>query len=165
MPGSSTAWVRCCSAPRPPGSGSGRECARRSGEERRDDRPALRLGRRRRGPRRGVATAAGRSDPRAHPGSGLPWGTIAINLSGSLLLGVLLGLAAGLWVSPEWVQILGVGFLGGYTTFSTASFETVRLLQERRRGAALFNGIGVLVAAAAAAGLGYWLGILLATGG
>lgn len=98
-------------------------------------------------------------------GSGLPWGTIAINLSGSLLLGVLLGLAAGLWVSPEWMQILGVGFLGGYTTFSTASFETVRLLQERRRGAALFNGIGVLVAAAAAAGLGYWLGILLATGG
>lgn len=98
-------------------------------------------------------------------GSGLPWGTIAINLSGSLLLGVLLGLAAGFWVSPEWMQILGVGFLGGYTTFSTASFETVRLLQERRRGAALFNGIGVLVAAAAAAGLGYWLGILLATGG
>lgn len=98
-------------------------------------------------------------------GSGLPWGTIAINLSGSLLLGVLLGLAAGLWVSPEWMQILGVGFLGGYTTFSTASFETVRLLQERRRGAALFNGIGVLAAAAAAAGLGYWLGILLATGG
>lgn len=92
------------------------------------------------------------------PGSVLPWGTITINVSGSLLLGVLLGLAAGSWVGAEWVRIVGVGFLGGFTTFSTASFETVRLLQQRRLGAALLNGFGVLLLAVLAAGLGYWAG-------
>lgn len=88
----------------------------------------------------------------------LPWGTIVINLTGSFLLGLITGLVAAGLLQEEWRLIAGAGFLGGYTTFSTASFETVRLLQERKRLPAVLNGLGVLVAATAAAGAGLWLG-------
>lgn len=90
-----------------------------------------------------------------------PWGTITINLSGSLLLGVVTGLAAALALPEPAHLVLGVGVLGGYTTFSTASFETIRMLQERRWVAGLLNGPGVLVAAICLAGLGIRLGTLL----
>ncbi len=89
-----------------------------------------------------------------------PLGTIAINLSGSLVLGVLAGLALSAVVPESVHAIAGTGFLGGYTTFSTASFETVRLLQERRPGPAALAGAGTLVAASLLAGLGLWLGSL-----
>jgi len=88
----------------------------------------------------------------------LPWGTIVINLSGSFLLGLITGLVAAHTLPDGCLLIAGTGFLGGYTTFSTASFETVRLIQERKFAAATANGVGVLVAATAAAGLGLWLG-------
>ena len=90
---------------------------------------------------------------RALVGARLPWGTAAINVSGSFLLGFLTGLVTrGM---PEAVlAVLGTGLLGGYTTFSTASVETVRLLQQRRVGASLGHGVGVLVLAVAAALLG-----------
>ncbi|MFD2757528.1 fluoride efflux transporter CrcB [Gulosibacter faecalis] len=95
---------------------------------------------------------------RARTGRRMPWGTITLNLTGSFVLGLVTGLV-GAAVLPSAVQlVVGTGFLGGYTTFSTASFETVRLLQERRFGAAAANGLGVLVAAGAAAALGLWLG-------
>ena len=89
----------------------------------------------------------------------LPWGTILINLSGSLLLGFIVGLTAA-GVLPEWAHlVVGTGFLGGYTTFSTASFETVRLMQERRWVGGLLNALGTLVGATACAGLGLWIGM------
>ena len=94
--------------------------------------------------------------------SSLPWGTIIINLSGSLLLGFVLGLGAGFFAPEPWVQVLGIGFFGGYTTFSTASFESVTLLRERRIGAALFTTLGILILATAMAGFGFWLGLLSA---
>lgn len=87
-----------------------------------------------------------------------PWGTIAINVSGSLVLGLLTGLASAQILPEEWHLIIGTGFLGGYTTFSTASFETIRLIQERKWALSLFNGLGTLVMATAAAGLGLWVG-------
>jgi fluoride exporter len=85
----------------------------------------------------------------------LPVGTIAINVTGSFLLGLVAG-AVIVHAAPVQLQaVAGTGFLGGYTTFSTASFETVRLIQSRRTGLALLNGIGTAIAAigAAAAGL------------
>ncbi|HEY8700666.1 MAG TPA: CrcB family protein [Arthrobacter sp.] len=87
--------------------------------------------------------------------SALPVGTIAINISGSFLLGLVAG-AVIIHAAPVELQaIAGTGFLGGYTTFSTASFETVRLIQSRRTGLALLNSVGTAAAAvgAAAAGL------------
>ncbi|MGO4301940.1 fluoride efflux transporter CrcB [Leifsonia sp. RAF41] len=91
---------------------------------------------------------------------GFPIGTTIINVTGSFLLGLVTGLALAHGLPPEWRAVLGTGFLGGYTTFSTASYETVRLAQQRRYRAALVNGVGMLVLALAAAGLGLWLGQL-----
>ena len=89
-----------------------------------------------------------------------PIGTTVINISGSFLLGLVTGLALTHIVAVEWRLILGTGFLGGYTTFSTASFETVRLAQGGRYLAALTNGLGMLAGALLAAGAGLWLGSL-----
>ncbi|MFJ2355693.1 fluoride efflux transporter CrcB [Frigoribacterium sp. NPDC087798] len=93
-------------------------------------------------------------------GSAYPWGTTVINVSGSFALGLLTGLALQAVVTPEWKAVLGTGLLGGYTTFSTASVETVRLLAVGRRGAAVANGLGMLVACVVVASLGLWLGSL-----
>ncbi|MCS5715811.1 fluoride efflux transporter CrcB [Herbiconiux sp. CPCC 205716] len=97
---------------------------------------------------------------RARIRSSYPVGVTIINVTGSFLLGLLTGLALAQLVSEQWLLVLGTGLLGGYTTFSTASFETVRLLQLRRPGAALANGLGMLAASVAVATLGLWLGTL-----
>lgn len=95
---------------------------------------------------------------RSRVAGALPWGTILINVTGSFALGLLTALTAGRLVPEAWHLVVGTGFLGGYTTFSTASFETVRLLQERRWAMSMLNGLGVLVVATAAAALGLWVG-------
>ncbi|MBH9552649.1 fluoride efflux transporter CrcB [Inhella gelatinilytica] len=65
------------------------------------------------------------------PGAAWPWGTVAANGLGGLLIGVLLGwLAQRPEMSPLWRLALGTGFLGGLTTFSTFSAEVVNLLQQ-----------------------------------
>ena len=112
----------------------------------------------RRSRRGGAGAGAGTGAP-----SPYPWGTAVINVSGSLLLGLLTALALGAVVSPTWRAVLGTGLLGGYTTFSTASVDTVRLLAAGRRGAGAASALGLLVAGVAAAGLGLWLGSLLAS--
>jgi CrcB protein len=91
----------------------------------------------------------------------LPVGTIVINVTGSFLLGLVAGAVIVRAAPVELQAIAGTGFLGGYTTFSTASFETVRLIQSRRTGLALLNGIGTAVAAVAAAAAGLALASLL----
>lgn len=93
----------------------------------------------------------------------LPWGTILINVSGSLALGFLAGLLMRGQAPESLFLIVGTGFLGGYTTFSTASLETIRLIQSGRTGLALINGLGSMAASvlAAAAGVGGF-GLLLA---
>jgi CrcB protein len=91
--------------------------------------------------------------------AGYPVGTTAINLSGSLVLGLLTGLVLG-GAAPEWWRLVaGTGFLGGYTTFSTASVETVRLLQDRRWWAAVVNGMGMMVGCTLLAALGLLVGL------
>jgi CrcB protein len=94
--------------------------------------------------------------------SSFPVGVMVINITGSFVLGLLTGLVLGAVLSEEWLLVAGTGFLGGYTTFSTASFETVRLLQTGRVTAAVVNGLGMLVAAVAVSYLGLWLGSLIA---
>ncbi len=95
---------------------------------------------------------------RARWGMHHPVGTTVINLSGSLLLGLVTGLATSRLLPEPWPLVVGTGFLGGYTTFSTASVETVRLAQERRYAAALANSLGMLVGSVALAAVGFWLG-------
>lgn len=90
---------------------------------------------------------------RARVDSRVPVGTIVINLTGSLLLGVLTGLVLHHVAPSSLTLVAGTGFCGGYTTFSTSSFETVRLVQRGELGAAALNGgatvVGTLIAAAA----------------
>lgn len=84
-----------------------------------------------------------------------PWGTFAINVTGSLLLGLITG-AALYHAFPSTPKIwLGTGFCGAYTTFSTFTYETVRLLEEGAMADAFANAIASLLtgAGAAAAGL------------
>ena len=83
-----------------------------------------------------------------------PWATMAINVSGSLLLGVLTGLVLFHGSPADLRLIAGAGFCGGYTTFSTASFETVRLVQRGSLLAAVANGVGTLLLTLGAGGLG-----------
>ena len=89
-----------------------------------------------------------------------PWGTFVINASGSLLLGVLTGL--GLYHAFPKVPkvILGTGFCGSYTTFSTFTYETVELLEEGAVNEAARNAIGTLLVGAGAAALGLMLAAL-----
>lgn len=96
---------------------------------------------------------------RARVRTAFPVGTAVINLSGSFLIGLVSGAAAHL-AGPA-VVVLGTGLLGGYTTFSTASFETVALARQGSWGKAVLNGAGVMAGALAAAGLGLCGGSLL----
>jgi fluoride exporter len=84
-----------------------------------------------------------------------PWGTFVVNVSGALLLGFLVGLVLYHAFPEEPRIVLGTGFCGAYTTFSTFSFETLRLIEEGAWNEALRNAAGTLItgAVAAAAGL------------
>jgi len=64
-------------------------------------------------------------------GSSFPYGTLAVNLTGSFLLGALMhvSLASGL-VSPALRAVLGIGVLGGFTTYSTFNYETLEYFRE-----------------------------------
>ncbi|WP_323102029.1 fluoride efflux transporter CrcB [Intrasporangium sp. YIM S08009] len=91
----------------------------------------------------------------------MPWGTLAVNVIGSLVLGLLIGLTV-VHDLPEAVTLgVGTGFCGALTTYSTFSYETLRLLESRAVLVALAN-VGVsLVAGLAAALGGYALGTTL----
>lgn len=96
------------------------------------------------------------------PGEGgrFPVGILVVNVSGSFALGLLTGL--GTSVAPELAVAAGMGLLGGYTTFSTVSVETVLLAQRRRWRDAALNLVGTLALAVLAAGAGLLLGAWIA---
>lgn len=76
-------------------------------------------------------------------GTDFPYGTVLANISGSFLIAFFLTLAAGrLPVSPELRLFVSVGFLGGFTTFSSFNMETMQLVEQARWGAAAMNAIG-----------------------
>jgi CrcB protein len=83
-----------------------------------------------------------------------PWGTLTVNLSGCLLLGVITGLAMYHGLDTTARTVVGTGAMGAYTTFSTFSYETVRLFEERGSKSAAVNIALSLVGGIAAAAVG-----------
>ena len=83
----------------------------------------------------------------------MPWGTVSVNVLGSLILGLLTG--AGTAVTPAVLALLGTGFCGALTTYSTFSFETWRLIEEEAYVAAVANVVVSVVVAMAAVVVGY----------
>lgn len=88
-----------------------------------------------------------------------PVATLIINTAGSLTLGLLAAGATLGVLDSVWLAALGVGVCGGFTTFSTAMVETVRLLGEHRGLSGFTYLLGSAVVCVVAAGLGSWLGI------
>ena len=90
---------------------------------------------------------------------GMPiWGTLAVNLIGSLLIGIVAGWHAQAPMERDpWRIGLAPGFLGGFTTFSAFSLETFELLTDRRFGLAAAYGFGSVAMGVAGAALGYWM--------
>ncbi|GIG89027.1 fluoride efflux transporter CrcB [Plantactinospora endophytica] len=89
-----------------------------------------------------------------------PWATFAVNVVGSLVLGLLAGTGTAL---PGWVgALVGTGFCGALTTYSTFGYETVELSRSGPggRGRAALNVLATLVVGLAAAALGWQLGNL-----
>jgi len=85
-------------------------------------------------------------------------GTFLVNILGCLLLGILVGLSLkNTWMTQETTLMLGVGFCGGFTTFSTFSLEMHTLLREGHIGMFLLYTGGSLLAGLLLVGLGIWL--------
>jgi len=93
---------------------------------------------------------------RANPN--FPFATLAINISGSFLLG-LFTRSLGIWLpqyEPAIMLLLGIGVCGAYTTFSTFSYEVVLLIEERRRYISLVYVVLTFLSCAAASALGLY---------
>jgi CrcB protein len=87
----------------------------------------------------------------------LPWGTLTVNVAGSFVLGAV-GAAVAVAGAPSWVMtLLGTGFCGALTTFSTFGFETVRLVEEGSLLEAFVNVAASLVAGLVAVAAGWAL--------
>ena len=88
--------------------------------------------------------------------SSFPWGTWTVNISGSFVLG-LVATGASTWEET----LVGTGFCGALTTFSTFGYETVRLAEEGETTTAAAYVVGSLAVGLLAAALGWWLGTLI----
>jgi CrcB protein len=97
-----------------------------------------------------VAVTARRPGP-------FPLAILLINVTGSLLLGILAGLVQYRGLDDAWLAVLGTGFCGGFTTFSTTSFAGVRLARDGRRVLAAYDVLGTLALCTGVAALGLWL--------
>lgn len=91
-------------------------------------------------------------------GPAFPYGTLVINVTGSILIGFVLTIATERLVAPWFVPLLAIGFLGSYTTFSTFSYETLALIQD----GAMINAAANVVVSIMAALLGVYVGTVLA---
>jgi CrcB protein len=89
-------------------------------------------------------------------GPDFPWGTFIVNVSGSFLIGVILSFVGGGQLPAGARPFLAVGIMGGYTTFSTYSHETLQLIQGGEFGAATFNTLGQVVTGL----VGVYLGVV-----
>jgi CrcB protein len=91
--------------------------------------------------------------------SELPWGTFLINVTGSLLLGLLTGLVLAHHLGSVPKALVGTGFCGAYTTFSTFTYETLRLVEEGELRQAALNVAASVVIGLAAATAGVAVGL------
>ena len=91
----------------------------------------------------------------------VPWGTLTVNVVGSLVLGLLVGLGTHADVPSGVSLAVGTGFCGALTTYSTFSYETLRLAEDGAWPYALLNVGLSLVAGLLAAVAGYALGVVL----
>ncbi|HMD03034.1 MAG TPA: fluoride efflux transporter CrcB [Candidatus Baltobacteraceae bacterium] len=92
-------------------------------------------------------------------GPGFPWGTLAINVTGSFAIGVILQFAAASpGFGPQLRLFAATGFLGGYTTFSTFAYETLLLGESAR----FWNALGYIAASVVAGLAAAWLGVVTA---
>jgi CrcB protein len=88
-----------------------------------------------------------------------PWGTLVVNLTGAFLAGVLFTVLTDRFAMAPWIRSsLLIGLLGGYTTFSTFTLETYRLLEDGSFLLAAANGVGSLVGGLAAVYAGVVVG-------
>jgi len=95
---------------------------------------------------------------RCMPGNTV-WAIMGVNVSGSLLFGLLSGLALHHHVGPVALALVGTGFCGAYTTFSAFTLETWLLVEEGRRLKAALNVVGTVVVGLLGAGAGVALGL------
>lgn len=88
-----------------------------------------------------------------------PWGTFVVNVAGAFALGMVVALTTErLLPHPHWRVALGIGYLGSFTTFSTYTYESVKLAEDGAMGLALLNSAGMLAVGLLAAFSGLALG-------
>ncbi len=81
-----------------------------------------------------------------HWGLGFPYGTVLINITGSFLIGVILvAVSSRITLSEHWRLLLVTGLLGGFTTFSSYSYESYQLIMQGNWGAAAMNALGSVI--------------------
>ncbi len=93
-------------------------------------------------------------------GPAYPWGTLTVNLAGGLAMGLLAGLVGRLAAGEEWRLLLGVGLLGGFTTFSAFSLEVATMIERGSFGSAAIYATASVVGSVAA----LFIGLALAKG-
>ena len=97
---------------------------------------------------------------------GTAWGTVTVNVSGSILIGMLIGsLLGGRSTSDPWRVLMAVGLLGGYTTFSAFSMETVEMIRQGAWLRATGNALASVLGGVAGCGLGLVAGRAMAESG
>ena len=89
--------------------------------------------------------------------SQFPFGTVVVNVTGSFVLGLVVGLATYQGLEADVRTVVGTGFIGAYTTFSSFSYETFGLFEDRAISAALVNALGSVALGLVAATAGFAL--------
>jgi len=107
----------------------------------------------------GAATRAALDTALARRSARFPLGTLAVNITGSFALGVLVGLSLRHGLGPVPRRILGTGFCGAYTTYGTFAYDTLRLAREHDAAVATRNVVASMVGATAAGAAGLALGM------